>query len=344
MSLRSRMRAAARRRLRALVGEPERADPQALDDLAQRLRLVELNVKAFGYDLARRLTAAFPPAESHGPVHAGLKSKPATQADIESEWARHWIAELRTPIVYHRKIWELAYVLQAIWEHGHMEPGQKGLGFGCGTEPIPSLLAARGVAATVTDLPREEAQAKGWVATKQHASGPDEAFHPHLVDRTTFDRLVELRTADMNALPESLRGYDFCWSVCALEHLGSIERGLAFVQASLATLRPGGLSVHTCEFNIAPDGPTLDNISTVLPQRRHIEDLAGRLRAQGHEVAELEFDFGGRPLDGFIDVAPFSHELPPELGRWIGEPLHLKVGFHGFVTTCFGLIVTKAAR
>jgi hypothetical protein len=30
------------------------------------------------------------------------------------------------------------------------------------------------------------------------------------------------------------------------------------------------------------------------------------------------------------------------LSEWLGQPLHLKVGFHGYATTCFGLIVRKA--
>ncbi|MEA3052275.1 MAG: hypothetical protein QOG72_1178 [Sphingomonadales bacterium] len=342
MSAKARIRAAVRRRLLNLIDRPELADPGALDELAKRVRLVELNVKAFGYDLARRLTDAFPPPRDTKPVETELRSKAATQADIESDWARHWIGELKTPIVYHRKIWELAFVLQAIWQHGHLATGRRGLGFGCGTEPIASYLAAQGVAATITDLPSDEATAQGWVGTDQHATDLDSAFHPHLVERIVFDRLVELRVADMNEIPPTLRGYDFCWSVCAAEHLGSIDKGMDFLENCLETVRPGGLSVHTVEFNIDPTGPTLDHTSTVMFQSRHLETLAARLRAKGHEVAELDFGLGGRPLDGFIDVGPFSHELPAVLSEWLGQPLHLKVGFHGYATTCFGVIVRKA--
>ncbi|MEA3066192.1 MAG: hypothetical protein QOJ27_2653, partial [Sphingomonadales bacterium] len=48
MSAKARIRAAVRRRLLNLIDRPELADPRALDELARRVRLVELNVKAFG--------------------------------------------------------------------------------------------------------------------------------------------------------------------------------------------------------------------------------------------------------------------------------------------------------
>lgn len=145
----------------------------------------------------------------------------------------------------------------------------------------------------------------------------------------------------MNAIPADLSGYDFCWSVCAMEHLGSIEQGLAFVENSLAPLKPGGISVHTMEFNIDPDGPTVDNWPTVFFQRRHIETLAERLRAAGHIVAPLNFDAGDRPLDRFIDLPPWGDGTKAALAQALGQPLHLKVAADGFVVTCFGMIVTK---
>jgi len=31
-------------------------------------------------------------------------------------------------------------------------------------------------------------------------------------------------------LPADLTGFDFCWSICALEHLGTIAQGLDFIK------------------------------------------------------------------------------------------------------------------
>jgi hypothetical protein len=158
----------------------------------------------------------------------------------------------------------------------------------------------------------------------------------------TFDRHVVLEYVDMNDIPDTLTGYDFCWSICALEHLGSIAQGLDFIENSLSTLRPGGLAVHTTEFNIRPDGPTIDNWPTVAFQRRHMEKIRQRLEAAGHRVAPFDFTLGDGPLDKFVDLPPWSHDLPPEMNEWLGEPSHLKLGFDGIVATCIGIIITKA--
>jgi cyclopropane fatty-acyl-phospholipid synthase-like methyltransferase len=222
--------------------------------------------------------------------------------------------------------------------------GARALGFGCGAEPLPSYFAANGIRVTVTDLPTDEAAAQGWVSTNQHASGPENAFMSHLVSRERFDEMVDMKFVDMNAIPEALRDYDFCWSICALEHLGSIERGLTFIERSLDTLRPGGVSVHTTEFNIRPDGPTIDNWPTVAFQKHHMESLVTRLEQHGHHVVPFEFDLGDGPLDRFVDVPPHHHDLPPELRQWLGDPLHLKLANDGIVVTCVGIIVEKSPK
>lgn len=313
----------------------------ALTELVRHIEPVSLNIKQMGYDLARRLAAALPPPTDTEARHVGLASKLSTQADIESDWVAHWCGALRIPVVYHRKIWELGYVLQAIHEGGGMREGARGLGFGCGTEPIGSFLAARGVSVLATDLAASEAASIGWAASDQHTDHLDKAYHAHLVDRATFDRLVRLRFIDMNAIPNDLRDFDFCWSVCAFEHLGSIERGLRFVENAMRTLRPGGIAVHTTEYNIREDGRTIDNWPTVLFQRRHVVALARRLEAQGHEVAPFDFDLGDGPMDRFIDLPPYHYDLPQLMSDWLGNPAHLKVAIDGFAATCFGIVVRK---
>jgi len=208
---------------------------------------------------------------------------------------------------------------------------------------MSSYLASQGVSSTVTDLPADEAQAMGWIETNQHASSLDNAFHPHLVAREQFDQHVDFRAVDMNAIPDDLQGYDFCWSICALEHLGTIERGLRFIERSLETVRPGGLAVHTTEFNIEADGPTIDNWPTVLFQRRHFEELARRLEAKGHKVAPFDFDPGNKILDKFVDLPPWHHDSnAAALTPWLGDSHHLKVAADGFVCTCAGIVITKA--
>lgn len=327
----------------ALLNEHSQPNGNELNSVVRNIPAAYLTIKNFGYELARNLAAALPVHTDTVAEHVGLNCRASTQADLESAWAAHWCGQLQTPLLFHRKLWELAYVLQAIYEHGHIREGARGLGFGCGVEPLPSYLAAHGVSITMTDLPPDEATEAGWSATNQHAADVSMAFHPHLVSPERFAEKVALRAVDMNAIPDDLVDYDFCWSICALEHLGSIERGLAFIENALGTLKPGGLSVHTTEFNISADGATVDNWPTVLFQRQHFEMLATRLRGQGHDVADFDYALGDRPLDRFIDLPPFHHDLPDDLAAWLGAPQHLKVAVDGFAATCFGLIIRKKA-
>ena len=322
--------------MRSLVNNLSQPNVNELWTIAKDLEFVKLNLKFFGYEMARQLTAGLPKRENLEPYPIELRCKPSTQADLTSDWAAHWANELQTGIIMHRKLWEWVYAMQAIWQHDLLTEGKRALGFGCGSEPMASYLAAHGVHVTVTDLPPDDQASQGWAATNQHATSLDTAFAPHLVSREQFDEHVSLRHVDMNAIPDDLVDYDLTWSICALEHLGSIEHGLRFVENAMRTLRPGGLAVHTTEFNFLDNENTVDNWPTVLFQRRHFEQLAARLRAQGHWVAELDFDVGDEPMDKFID-------LPPYMNMWPSDPqgYHLKLAHDGFATTCFGLMIKK---
>ncbi len=328
--------------LLSLLNDRSQPNINHLSVATRNIDLLALNIKAMGYDLARSMAERLPVAAETRAPDLALGSKLSTQRDIESDWLAHWCRELRIPVIYHRKLWELAYVLQALHHSGNLRPGRKGLGFGCGNEPMGSYFASRDMAVTITDLPPEDSRSLGWAATAQHAASIDHAYHAQLVDRARFDALVRYRHVDMNAIPADLADYDFCWSMCAFEHLGSIAQGLAFVENSLAPLKAGGTAVHTTEFNINPYGPTVDNWATVLFQRRHIEALAERLEARGHRVAPLDFDEGDQPLDRFIDLPPWHDGTLETISRGLGQPLHLKVATDGFISTCFGITVTKA--
>jgi len=325
-----------------LLGPNSQPNLTALTLRLRDLHNLALTVKFFGYELARELAEKLPPPQGQAPFAVGLQSKASTQADLESDWAAYWLAQLKVPRIFHRKLWEFAFVLQALWERDMIGLGRRGLGFGCGHEPIPSYLASRDVALTVTDIEPEQARSKGWINSDQHSTTIDSLYVPHLVDRETFERRVALRYVDMNAIPRELKEYDFCWSICALEHLGSIANGLSFIRNSLSTLRVGGVAIHTTEFNFLDDNQTIDNWPTVLFQRRHFTSLAAELRLEGHDVAELDFRVGDKPLDKFIDVPPFAHDLPqPIASEWGRSAAHLKISIDGFASTCFGLIITK---
>lgn len=265
------------------------------------------------------------------PSFEGPVSQACTQSQMVDPLYRRWCDELHESPSTHRKQWEFCYILQALETSGVLYSGARGLGFGVGDEPLTAAFAARGIGVMATDLEVGIAAQQGWVETDQHARSKDVLNNRGLCPQEQFDRLVDFRFMDMNAIDADLQGFDFCWSACALEHLGSIEQGLQFIEASLDCLRPGGVAVHTTEYNCQSNDATLDNASTVLFRQRDLIKLAKRLRRRGHEIV-LNFNTGDQPLDLHIDVPPYS------------QSNHLKLQIAQWVTTSFGIIVHKRPK
>ena len=295
-----------------------------------------LNIKALGYEIARSLAGEMVSRTVDRAPDLQPRSKLCTQSDVESDWFIFWAREMKVAPIYHRKLWELSYIAQALWSAAKLRPGMAGLGFGCGQEVLPSLFAKYGVAITATDLPPDRAEARQWTASGQYSASADALRRHDICPDEILRAGIEFRHVDMKAIPfEFERKYDFCWSSCALEHLGSIANGLAFIEASLRTLKPGGLAVHTTEINLS-SGATVDNRDTVLYQAKHIEAFAEKLRAQGHEVAQLDFSRGNGFLDNFVDMPPWPNET---VGPRFWPYGCLKVYLQGFTCSSFGLII-----
>jgi hypothetical protein len=267
-----------------------------------------------------------------GPATGAIPNSALCRQDsFEQPYFSFWARRLGIHLNYHRKVWEHVFICQALWERGVVGPGARGLGFGVGREPLTAYFASEGCEVLATDLASEQAAEAGWSDTDQHADSLEGLWLPALCDRARFDRQVRFRVCDMNHVPDDFTGFDFCWSACSLEHLGSIEHGLAFIERSLQCLKPGGWAVHTTEFNLSSNTHTVSQGGTVLFRRQDMEALAERLTTQGHKVAPLDFDPGAAPLDRYIDVPPYR-----------SEP-HLKLALDGYATTSIGLIVQRLA-
>jgi SAM-dependent methyltransferase len=237
-----------------------------------------------------------------------VRSRLCTQAQLSEPWFEAWCEAMKAPPTAHRKTWEFAYVAEVLDSLGLLEPGRRGLGFGVGREALVSAFAARGVEVVGTDLEPTSREALGWTRSGQHAEGVEGMLRPDVVDPETFRKLVTWRAVDMRSIPEDLRGFDFCWSVCSLEHLGSLEAGMAFVEQSIATLAPGGIAVHTTEFNLSSDEDTIETGPVVVYRERDVKALKERLEAGGHQVAAFDFSRGEGLLDKYVDVPPYGEE------------------------------------
>jgi SAM-dependent methyltransferase len=237
-----------------------------------------------------------------------VRSRICTQAQLQEPWFEAWCARLGEPPLAHRKTWEFAYIGEVLDALGMLNPGRRALGFGVGREPLVSGFARSGVEVVATDLAPDAREAQGWVRSDQHADGVEGLLRPGVCEPATFRELVSWRPVDMRAIPGDLKDFDFCWSICSLEHLGSLEAGVEFIESSVATLKPGGYAVHTTEFNLFSDDDTVEAGPTVIYRKRDLLALKARLERSGHEVAAFELAPGEGLLDRYVDVPPYADE------------------------------------
>lgn len=258
-----------------------------------------------------------------------LECMACTRHQLETASFLYWANRLgERPGGLHRKIWEWCYITQALWERGKLRAGSKGLGFAVGVEPLAPLFASSGCDIVATDLDHDAAAQAGWVASNQHADGAEQLNLRGLCSPDVFARSVHFRNVDMNAIPGDLRQFDFLWSSCALEHLGSLRHGMAFVENAMACLAPGGVAVHTTELNCDSDEQTIETGGSVIYRKRDLLELAARLADLGYHVQPLDFHLGDTPADAHVDDAPYT-------------TTHLKLRIGPFASTSFGMIVSK---
>lgn len=266
------------------------------------------------------------------PVGGTTASRLCREAEITAPWYRELAALAGDRPMANRKQWEHLATAQALRDLGCLAPGKRGLGFGVGREPLPALFAGMGAEIIATDLP-SGAGASGWSASGQHCDAPEDLHRPTACTLADFRRLVTYRPLDMTRIPEELHdAFDFTWSSCALEHLGSLEAGLRFIIDQARCLKPGGWAVHTTEFNVLSPRDTWMTGGTVAYRASDLQALATACRRAGLELTHLDLDPGNRPLDWAIDLWPYRPEP------------HLKLLSEGrFVLTSALLVVQRPA-
>lgn len=233
------------------------------------------------------------------------------------------------PLAFRRKIWEFVYIAHHLDRLNVLIPGSRGLVFGVGTEPLPAVFAARGCHIVATDAPDDVAEDGGW---KEHrwSSHVENLTNDGICDPDLFRERVSYRTVDMNAIPSDLGQFDFCWSACCFEHLGSLQHGLDFVEASVdLCLRPGGTAIHTTEYNLSTNDSTLESPGLSVYRKKDLGGLRSSLTNSGHSVSELTIAPDSSYLDQYVDLRPFSSDL------------HLKLDLAGYAVTSAGIIVQK---
>ena len=256
-----------------------------------------------------------------------VRSGPVTQAQFMTPEFLFWCNRLREMPRWHRKLWEYAMICHALWERGMLRAGRRGCGFGVGQEPLPALFASLGCDVLATDAPADAAAVLSHQPSPR--AGPLEALNARrLLPRAEFQARVGFRSVDMRSLPEDLGAFDFLWSSCAMQRLGGLPQGIEFITKACRHLRPGGIAVHSTEFNVSSNEETIDRGPVVLFRRRDVEEMRRRVSDAGCRMVEPDFGTGSGPLDLYIDRPPY------------GAP-HLKLEVGRFVTTSFLMIVEK---
>jgi hypothetical protein len=233
------------------------------------------------------------------PTMSAPVSQLCTAGQFEEPVYEQICSLLEEPARFHRKQWELVYIYRQVESNGMVGPGRRGLVFGVGREKLPSLFVSRGCEILATDQPRGRANRR-WSDVDQYADSLEKVFFPPIVDREKLYANAAFRAVNMNAVPEDLTGFDFCWSACALEHLGSLQHGLDFIGNSLRCLKPGGVAVHTTEFNLGSEAKTLERGPSVVYRERDLVDFSAKLCGAGHRIT-LNLNPGTEPTDLMVD-------------------------------------------
>jgi 2-polyprenyl-3-methyl-5-hydroxy-6-metoxy-1,4-benzoquinol methylase len=269
----------------------------------------------------------WPRREMPEPTLENVTSQLCTARQFSEPVYDRLCAEIKQDKLFHRKQWEYIYILRALEQSGVLSPGFSGLGFGCGKEPLAAVMAHRGVDVICTDIPPIEKGDAYWGSTNVR-----DYFYEGICSWEQFEKHVRFRAVDMNAIPDDLGRHDFIWSSCALEHLGSLQHGIDFVLSANKCLKPGGVAVHTTEYNVKGEHATLETPGLSLYRRKDMLRMKDLVERQGNEFLPFNFNPGAGELDKHVDLPPYDRNK------------HLKLMIsEKYVTTSIGFVIVKRA-
>jgi len=247
-----------------------------------------------------------------------------------------WRVKLGMRPGLNRKLWEYVYIARALEAHLDFAQRPSLLGFGVGKERLPAALAAAGCNITATDFataseqvnPQWSARDLADLLTPSDTDWDPALRHIPLCDPAVFDQAVSFRVIDMNNIPSNLRNFDGLWSCGSLEHIGGLAAGADFIKASLSCLKPGGIAVHTTEYNLSSDTYTWEDPHLCFYRKRDILALVAELRAAGHAI-ELTLEREDTLENTDVDRPPFHYDFTMNAQHGL------------FVITSIGLIIRK---
>ena len=116
-----------------------------------------------------------------------------------------------------------------------------------------------------------------------------------------------------------------------MEHLGSLALGMEFVEQTIRILKPGGVAVHTTEFNVSSSDKTLETGTSVIYRKSDLLQLQEKIKHRSAILHDLTFDPGTSEFDTDYDIPPY----------YTSGSQHIKLLLDGFVTTSILLVITR---
>lgn len=173
--------------------------------------------------------------------------------------------ELRESARLHRKQWEFAMIFLTLKKYGLLNENKIGLSLGGGNERVLYSIAKYVRKLIVTDLYEDNTS---WDCAR--TNDPDEFIKfskPFPVDD---DKLQALRM-DMRNLDFEDNAFDFCYSSCAIEHIGEHNDFLQHFNEVNRVLKDGGIYVLTTELQFGEQ--TIRDQNNFIFSKEHIAEL-----------------------------------------------------------------------
>jgi SAM-dependent methyltransferase len=255
---------------------------------------------------------------------------------FDPEFDRIIRTELEEQPRLHRKQWEFAQIFRALRRRGFLRANARGLSMGGGVERLLYALARHVRHLTVTDLYES---ASVWEGAR--TDDPDrsvKASAPFPID----DSRVSARHMDMRALEFADGVFDFCYSSCAIEHIGTYDDFLTHLREVRRVLKDDGVYVLTTEFHYGDD---------IIPVPNNYYFSSGVL---AELVGTASFEAVGG-VDGSLWPHALNTPLPSNLsdlcahpangitGRLLASAPHVQLLTGGLPFTSLNVVLTKAA-
>lgn len=240
--------------------------------------------------------------------------------------------ELREVPRFHRKQWEFASIFLALRQLGKLHPDKLGLSMGGGKELLLYAVAPHVRELIVTDLYATDTT---WDCAR--TEDPD-AFVKFNKPLPVEDSKIRALRMDMKQLEFPDGAFDFCYSTCAVEHIGGRSDFLRHLNEVARVLKDDGIYVMTTE--VLYGDTTIPDEHNYVFSLSYLDDLF----AESLLMPEQEFD-------ARIALHKINYPLPSNISNlasggerdfgehYLGDAphLHLLRGSHPFTAGLFFL-------